>query len=882
MGENLRWAVLVTETETRNTLGAVQERLPVRCFAGWLLPGLLLCIAMLSARVSAGSGPENFSIPAGEARETLVKFAEQTGRQMLYRSDHVGGVQTHAVQGTMLPEQAIGDMLRGTVLTATTTERGVITVVRRDTHNIDKEHAMSGPSTPPSLWSRIVTGMFSTLVASGSAVAQSSGPQVLEEVIVTAQKRSQTLRDVAMTVNVVSAREFDDSMSFDFADISRLVAGLDVRGDSFDTDIVLRGVGTDLSAPVSPRVTAYLDGAYINATSGIYVAQYDLAQFEVLRGSQGTLYGKASPAGAITIRTAGPSLESMEGYVRQSFFSRDGSNSQFALSAPLLDDVLGVRVAGVYDYNRNADIGNRFLGEEASKQTSSGRVTFLYQPLEDFTSRLSYQYTEYAQDYFEVLSGNGPIGNFDYRDREAAANVRGYVDIREKHLIWENSLALGDHELTAITFYQEQYTERLDDRDITPAEVDRQRVRSNYAGDWNQELRLNSELGDRWDHIGGIYYANGDSGTVVDRVRGGGRQLLDIDIDIRSEDWGVFSHHVLQLSDDTSLTAGLRWTREKRYNATDLSVTIPALGITLPIPADDPDSRRRTFRAWTGTLKLQHDWNEDLMTYISYDRAFRAGSGNVSSGIFPAQFILFDEETSHSFEGGLKTRFLEGAGELSASVYYQIYDDFHFQADNVPVCETVGELACAEITDFSAVVPAEEVVSMGVELESRLLLGENLTLFAALSYNRTEFESYANAPCDAGAVPNSPLGFATCDLSGNEIGVAPDWTAVFSGEYTLPSDTLAGSEWYLRGLFNLQASVQDPGASEKLPGHGIVDLFGGLRNVGGLWDVSLWARNLLDKDAVIDSSFVSAFPDNYRAVRVTDPRTLGLTASYRW
>lgn len=855
----------------------------LRSFARALVAGLLLCSSPVTTAADPGGHWMPVALPAGEAQETLLRFGQQTGRQLLYRSDHVAGVRTRAVRGLMSPQQAIGEMLQGTVLTATTTARGVIAVVRREDNNEDKEIAMSGQAPTPSLWSRIVTGVFSSLVAGGTAVAQTGQGPVLEEVIVTAQKRSQTLRDVAMTVNVVSARDFQDSMSFDFADIDRLVAGLDVRGDSFDTDIVLRGVGTDLSAPVSPRVTAYLDGAFLNSTSGIYVAQYDLAQFEVLRGSQGTLYGKASPAGAITIRTASPSLETVEGYLRQSWFSRDGSNSQFALSAPLVEGVLGARVAGVYDDNRNADISNRFLDEEASKQTSSGRLTLLYQPFDHFTSRLSYQYTEYAQDYFEALAGAGPIGTFDAADREAAGNVRGYTDIREKHAVWENSLTLGNHDITAITFYQEQYTERLDDRDVTPAEADRQEVRSNYAADWNQEVRIATSLGERWDHVGGIYYANSDVGTTVDRTRGGGSQLLDIDIDIRSEDWGVFSHHVLQLRDDTTLTAGLRWTRERRYNATELLVTIPSLGLTLPIPADDPDKRQRTFRAWTGTLKLQHDWSDDLMSYVSYDRAFRAGSGNVSSGIFPAQFTLFDEETSHSFEAGLKTRFLDGAGELSASVYYQIYDDFQYQADNIPVCETVGERACEEITDFSAVVPAEEVVSTGFELESRMLLGENWSLFAAVSYNSTEFESFANAPCDAGTVPNSPLGFATCDLGGEDIGVAPDWSGVFSGEYARPLEgLLSGAEWYLRALVNVQASVRDPGAPDELPGHGIVDLFGGLRNSAGLWELSLWARNLLDKDAVIDSSFVSAFPEQYRAVRLTDPRSVGVTASYHW
>lgn len=883
-----RWPVLVIEAGTNALVGcriSMAELLRItrgHCMA--LLWGFAIAFAAGFAWSGDGDSATavyRLELPAGPAETTLRQFAELTGYQLLYRSDWLAGVETRAIDGSYEVDRALQLMLQGTGLEAVRTREGVITLVTTNKTNDEGKNMRSKHKGFFLGW--FAAGVASALAAADGAAEVDQRPKgVLEEVVVTAQKTSQNLHNVPMSVNAISERDFADSAGFEFTDIDRLTAGLDIRGDSFDTDIVLRGVGTDLSSPTSARVTTYLDGAHVGATGGLYVAQYDLARYEVLRGSQGTLYGKASPAGAITIHTRSPSLDQVDGYVKQSLMERDGTNTQFGVSLPVVEDVLGVRIAGVYDYNGNSDIENRYLGEEASKQTRSGRATFLLRPDDRFQSRLSYQYTEYSQDYFEVLDGNGPIGSFDYRDREAAGNVDGLVNIREKHAVWENVLDLGGLELTAVSFYQEQFTARLDDRDITPAPGDRQEVDSNYSGNWNQELRLSSHNNDFWDYIVGVYYSDSDASTEVGRQRSGGFQLIDIDIDTLSEDWGVFAHNTFKLTPATTLTAGLRWTQEERFNQTTMRVRVPAFGVDRIIDVEDPEDRDRTFRAWTGTIKLQHDLSDDVMVYGGYDRGFRAGSNNISSGTFPPEFAIFDEETSHSFEVGLKARLLDGAAEVSMAAYYQIYDDFHYQADNIPVCEEVTGGVCTDVGDFSAVVPAEEVVSQGVEVEGRYLVTDNWSVFGSISYNDTRFEKFAEAPCDTGSVPDRVNGYATCDAGGEEIGAAPTWSGVFSSEYSAPLAMLGGNEWFVRGLYNFNGSVADPASRIALPGFGLWDMFAGLRSAHGGWELSVWAKNIFDKDALLDSSFVSAFPDNYRAVRVTDPRTLGVSGSYRW
>lgn len=156
-----------------------------------------------------------------------------------------------------------------------------------------------------------------------STVALAQDALILEEVIVTAQKKAENLSDTPMTVSVVTGESLANFSNFNFEDINKMTAGLVVVGSGFDTDISTRGLGTELNAGVSPRVTIYFDQAFISQQRGLFSSMFDLERFEVLRGPQGTLYGKASPAGAITMQSQSPHMSETEGYFQQSFSERD-------------------------------------------------------------------------------------------------------------------------------------------------------------------------------------------------------------------------------------------------------------------------------------------------------------------------------------------------------------------------------------------------------------------------------------------------------------------------------------------------------------------------------------------------------------------------------
>ncbi len=712
---------------------------------------------------------------------------------------------------------------------------------------------------------------------------------VLEEVLVTAQKKTESLQDTPVAVNAVSGETYSEFASFDFGDADRFTAGVDISGSAFNRDIQVRGLGTNLSASVSPRVTVYVDNAFANITNGIFLQQWDLERFEFLRGPQGTLYGKASPAGAIVIHTRDPELDRWGGYVQSSVFSRDGNNSQFALNAPLIEDKLALRVSGLYDQNSSADIDNIHFGQARSR-SSAGRVTVAWAPTANFDSRLSYSYIDNRADAFHVVEGNG----LRAEDRRSRDGEKGSQEIRDQHATWENNWSFSDTlSLTAVTWYQEVGTEQFIDNDRGPSSdggrQQTQDVRSNIGKVWNQEFRLSSLGNETWDWMTGIYYSNSSARTPVQAVISAPGMAIPVPpffipptttvfdgvASNATEDWGLFTHNAIHLSPATTLTLGLRYSREAR-SARQLferettitgtnTVIASASGEAIPL-----EFAKREFEEFTGTVKLQHSIGEDMMAYASFDRGWRGASSNIdAAGNIPAELILFDDESSINFELGFKAGYWDGRGQLTSAIYHQRYDDFQFQADDVA-------LNASGSSSFDAVVNAKRAISQGAELETTVLLSERWSGFASVSYTDVKFDDFKDGPCT-----DSPFTapYNSCDRSGERASNAPNWSAVVSSEYFLPVSSLS-AEWFVRGLVKAESFRSDLDTGERLGGFGTTDLFTGLRATDAGWEVSLWAKNVFDRVAKTDVSATDA--NGYREIQVIDPLTIGLTGSYRW
>ena len=744
----------------------------------------------------------------------------------------------------------------------------------------------------------LVSALFA-LGAIFQSSAQGEEPLVLEEIIVTAQKRMESLEDTPITINVVRGEALEEYGIFSFDELSGMVAGLSISGSNFDTDIATRGLGTNLTAPVSPRVTTYMDGTFIAQSRNLFSGLFDLQQLELLRGPQGTLYGKSSPAGAMTIRTTNPNLEKVDGFIRQTFNDQDGSNTQVAASLPLIENELGLRISGLYDKNENSDVYNRTLDKNAETKTKAYRLVMLWEPTSNFYARLSWHHIKDDADADPVVEGAG----LDFDDRIALAEFDSTYKNKAKFLILESNYSFTNDWVATFSYsYQDASIDRYFDQDATAVQAREQYVPSPTENNI-YEIRLASQGNDFWDWTMGAYYGDADSDTGVDAVT----YVFDPRIpgtvvradttstaSLTSEDWAVFSHNSIKIGENGTLTAGLRYNDAKR-DATQPFVTnaylLTDMGEVLVRSSETdgvlPEAQNISDHAFTGSLKYQHNVNDDLMAYAAFDTGWRDGSANIAGNPQPPVFGAFDSEDSYNLEIGFKWQLWEGRGMFNVAAYYQLYDQFHYQAAGVSYRDGDGTISLAD-----PVVNVDEAESYGFDSDFAVLISTHWNLSSSVSFNKTELTDAKGVPCTAGDPVAEPLwSFNTCDLTGEKAGGLPEWSANIASEYWGSVDSIA-SEWYLRGLLNAETEYYSPAFREDLDSYVTLDLYLGLRSFDRDWDVSVWVKNIADESAKLKDRSLPDIPDYENGLmmpspyveirRQLAPRTIGVTFSYNF
>lgn len=729
--------------------------------------------------------------------------------------------------------------------------------------------------------------------------AQGSKPLILEEIIVTAQKRVESLEDTPITINVVTGEALNEFAIFSFDDLSNLIAGLSISGSNFDTDIATRGLGTNLTAPVSPRVTTYMDGTFIGQSRNLFSGLFDLQQLELLRGPQGTLYGKSSPAGAITIRSANPNLEQVDGFIRQSFNDQDGSNTQVAASLPLIKNELGVRISGLYANNENSGVYNRTLDRDVETKTKAYRIVMLWEPTSNFDARLSWHHIRDDADADPVVEGGG----LDFDDRIALAEFDSRYKNKAEFLILESNYTFTNDWVATFSYsYQDAAIDRYFDQDATEVQARQQYVPSPTT-DNIYEMRLASQDNDVWNWIVGAYYGDADSDTGVEaityvfdaRIPG---TLIRADTSsnasLQSEDWALFSHNAINVSENGTLIVGLRYNDAKRdtkqpfvTNAYLLTDTGEILVRTSETDGVLPEAQNLSDNAITGSLKYKYNVNDDLMAYAAFDTGWRDGSANIAGNPQPPVFGAFDSEDSYNLELGFKWQLWGGRGLFNVAAYYQLYDQFQYQAAGVSYRDADGTVSLAD-----PVINVDEAESYGFDSDFAVLISEHWNLTTSLSYNQTELTDAKSVPCSNGEPVSVPLwSFNTCDLTGEPAGGLPEWSANVASEYWGSVEDI-NSDWYLRGLLNAESEYYSPTFREDLDSYVTLDLYLGLRSVDTRWDVNVWVKNIADESAKLKDRALPDIPNYADGVMISSPyveirrqlapRTIGVTFNYNF
>ncbi|MGI9318388.1 MAG: TonB-dependent receptor [bacterium] len=738
----------------------------------------------------------------------------------------------------------------------------------------------------------VVAGVLCT----GNAVAN-----VLEEITVTAQKREQDLQDVGIAITAFSGDQFRALGFTNTIDISAQTPGLNIT-DSTTTNVNIRGVAqSDFADHYEPPIASYVDGAYVSSMGAANVQAFDLQRVEVLRGPQGTLFGRNATGGLMHFVSEKPS-EEFDAFVELTVAEYDQVRLEGAVGGALTESVTG-RLSAVSNQhdgwmeNRIGDDLNDADGYAVRGQLlfDLGETTDLwlkahYSEDDENGTGYSHQPNGFRADGFGVLIGRNEPGTFldasgnpfqtcagcdahGYREADndsfkGSFDEEGYLEREISGATVKLTVDMEAMTLTSITDYFTMDRDYRDDTEGSP------RTNISFYTDqevdqFSQELRLNGDS-DRLHWTAGLYYLDIDNDTAsgLDPWDAGpflapvnpetGQPLAFIPVttgfvaNTKTESWAVFGHLEYDLSDEVGLIGALRYTEDEREADYTLSSVGDALGPPQTFSKDTTPLAEQDFDNYA--YKLQVNWkpNEDILLYASVNRGHKAGSFSyVFLSFAPLDFsnIPHDEEVLTSYEAGYKGDFWDGRARLNANIFYYDYED-HQASFFENLSNTIGNI---------------DATAFGGEIELTVNATENLEFMLGASYLDTEAED---------------VGLPDGSIQDRELAFAPDYTLNGLIRYTWPlaaGDISAQLDGNYVDDFCFSV-VCHP--SEEVDAYGIANARLTYTDNSDQWSVALFVRNLADEEYRaygLDSAFVG-FMTNLSGA----PRWWGATATYKW
>ena len=748
----------------------------------------------------------------------------------------------------------------------------------------------------------------------------------LQEVVVTAQRRSESLQDVPMTVDVASGQELQSLNLFDFKDLQRLAPGLELTNNDGRSNIAtLRGVTFNPDSGTLPSVDVYFNDIRTDAQTA-FTSIYDVQQMEVLRGPQGIFRGATSPAGAITLTTARPNLNSVDGYFMGTGTTEGGGNGQGAISIPIIPGVLAVRASGLYDTNRNNDVFNVNTNQRSRADTESGRLSIEFQPSSAFNALLTWQYlSSNVRPYIAVFGpGNqpsllspalsGPPITIDQRlaTSEGAPEFRNHSNLvtlgADWHLNDTTTLSInGGYQNTTLG-----QTRDLDATNAVPGYDQQQYVNTPYKQS-TIDVRLASAAQRFFNWMVGGYYSSETNDVTVVQPN---NQLfglsftplpasaafpvdVSIYVPVKNSTTAGFGTVDLQFTPKLSLEAGVRYTHWHIDQQSFLTVTLPTLGInTLDnFPTISPQNAIRSYDSWTGGASLSYKWTDSLTNYVSYGHSFRPGSAAVGVTVpLPQNLLLSNSETSDSIELGLKSEWLNQRLVFNTDVFYQKFTGYidHLDALFTSTAEN-GVLDSSP----SPINTNGDASTRGVEAQLESRLTPDLDLSASAAYINAHYDN-ALVPCnvfDSNGIAVVPVGQVSAECIRNDaLSQVPKFTASLNGEYRFHTGKL---EPFIRGLATYRPGFFSSYDNYDYSSYTDLSLFLGVRDANNKWEVSLFSKNLLDQTRALRVSQSvgqygtagldpvtfqptggpgAPFVSGYRSAVITLPREFGITA----
>lgn len=729
-------------------------------------------------------------------------------------------------------------------------------------------------------------------VAAQETSEEGSASGVLDEIVVTARKREQGLQDVSMSITAFSGQQVQELRIANAQDLSWYTPGLFATGSRGGADplYTIRGIGlNDAFSNNNPTVGVYINEVNQPFTPMMSFLLFDLDRVEVLKGPQGTLYGRNTTGGAVNVFSRRPG-EELNGYARGDYGRFDRFEFEGAVGGPISENA-GGRIA-VYTVQQGEGwVHNAFNGQDIGEVDQTAvRGTLELSPNDDLALRLIGHYAKDKSD----SAGREHVGFLDapfspnlcpaavagQRDESQCVSFLGYSDPYPDRYTIENSSVygqesdgdsygltlsadwqIGDLTLTSITGYSDYERVYTEDSDGTPLiMIDTQST--SEIDVLSQELRLAATTEGGLDWVVGAYFTDDemffdfqsalDEHVFLTRL---GHHFTQA-----TTAWAVFGYATLPLSDRVSLVGGLRYTDEEKdfdyfgFDHDPFGTTqMPAFGV-IPV-AEFHDSISHD--ELTGEIGIEYDLADETMLYANISKGFKSGGYKGAVSFTESELQPFEPETLYAYETGIKSTLAGGTLRLNGAVYYYDWQDFQ-----------------AFVTEIRASVPvlvlsnAGDAEVLGAEVDVLWQPMEGLQVSAGVNWMDTEITRYNSIP-------------GTGDNTGNRLANSPDlmFNAQTRYEFAVGDSgwqAYAGADVLYRDriYFSLGNNGQNSQEAFWL-WNGRV----GILSPDRRWEVSLWGKNLGDEFYLTQSydNTGGIFPSqNFLGM----PRTYGVSVSY--
>ena len=702
---------------------------------------------------------------------------------------------------------------------------------------------------------------------------------MIEEIVVTAQKREQSLQDVPLSVSAVSGERLAALNKNEIAELTKILPGLTYKDGATDNgrSLQIRGVGTvSFSRGVEQSVGMMVDGVVSDSLATSFLDMNDVQRVEVLRGPQGMLFGKNSSAGLVNIVTNDPT-EEFEFGLSIGFAEENEQKYRGYISGPIGDTLLARLSVSSTTRDPFIKSTNPAIDDYNEKDEQAVALKVLFQPNDSLDLMFGYKRLEkgninagaiVAEQYSPpfnaiypgvamALGGSLPSGK---ENDELFTTIESQAKTDQDIFSLKADYALGDHTLVSITSFTDAHIIGNARGFPIPLALLPMNLSDGKREQWTQELRIESPLDQTVNWVAGYYYYSNELDRTFNRTINLNAfvglpfvQNLNIGASGDNESHSVFGQLTWNLNETARLSFGGRFTDEE----VDLDQTVgfinpdPVTGL-FAIPEATPgaivDSQSDTNFSWR--VIGEWDFADDAMLFASVARGYKGPGMNMLSSAPISPKPIVDPEIPTNFEAGIKSTWYDGRLQLNASAFHTEFEDFQASLS------IVRDLSPAFFLDN-----AGELRTQGLEVEMTVLPTENLLLALNLAVVDATFEDYPGAECYAGQTAAQGCVNGTQDLSGKDMPYSPDLSYSLFARYDLPLDALpfnlyAQALWYWQDD-SMYATNNNPAA--EVDAYGLLDLALGLESGDGRYSAQFWIKNATDEfypsDVIIGPGF---------------------------